>query len=130
MVAVAFLSLARILGESSTIHSPSELVCLGGGGISSRSLISLFTLGSVHSGSARRDDCARVFPDEQRVSSFPDRFPHYARKAAQSSQQLFDIPSVDSISVPPVSQSLSTYLSQPSPLSSLRDIFVYIITGI
>ena len=31
--------------------------------------------GSVHSGSANWDDCGRVFPDELRVSSFPDRLP-------------------------------------------------------
>ena len=47
-------------------------------GISSRILIPLFRLGSVHSGAASRDDCGRVFPDELRVSSFPYRFPHYA----------------------------------------------------
>ena len=40
--------------------------------ISSRTL---FMPGSVHSGSASLDDCDRVFPDELRVSSFPDRFP-------------------------------------------------------
>ena len=44
-------------------------------GISSRTLIPLFRPGSVHSGSASWDDCDRVFPDELRVSLFPDRFP-------------------------------------------------------
>ena len=42
----------------------------------------LFMLGSVHSGSASRDDCGRMFPDELGVSSLPDRFPHYAWTAA------------------------------------------------
>ena len=50
--------------------------------ISSRTLIPLVKPGSVHSGSASWDDCARVFPDELRVSSFPDRFPHFAWMAA------------------------------------------------
>ena len=48
--------------------------------INSRSLIPLFEPGSVHSGSASWYDCGRMFPDMLRVSSFPDRFPHYARK--------------------------------------------------
>ena len=46
--------------------------------ISSRTLIPLFWPGSVHSGLASWEDCGRVFPDELRVSSFPDRSPHYA----------------------------------------------------
>ena len=40
--------------------------------ISSHKLIALFRPGSVHSGSASWDDCDQVFPDELRVSSFPD----------------------------------------------------------
>ena len=44
--------------------------------ISSCALIQLFGPGSVHSGSPSWVDCDRVFPDELRVSSFPDRFPH------------------------------------------------------
>ena len=43
--------------------------------IISRTLIPLFRPGSVYSGSASWDDSNRVFPDELRVSSFPDRFP-------------------------------------------------------
>ena len=50
--------------------------------ISSRTLIPLFMPGSVHSGAASSDDCGRVFPDKLRVSSFPNRFPHYAYTAA------------------------------------------------
>ena len=50
--------------------------------ISSCTLIPLFRPGSAHSGSASWDDCDRVFPDELRVISFPDRFPHYAWTAA------------------------------------------------
>ena len=37
---------------------------------SSRTLIPLFMPGSVHSDSASRDDCDRVFPDKLRASSF------------------------------------------------------------
>ena len=48
-------------------------------------LIPLFMPGSIHSGSASRDDCGRMFPDKLRVSSFPDRFPQYAWTAAQLS---------------------------------------------
>ena len=77
---VAFSSLARILGKCSTIHSLPALFLKVE--ISSRTLISLFRPASVHSGSASCDDCDRVFPDELRVSSFPDRFPHYAQTAA------------------------------------------------
>ena len=44
--------------------------------ISSRTLIPLFVPGSVHIGSASRDDCGRMFPDKFRVSSFLNRFPH------------------------------------------------------
>ena len=55
---VAFFSLVRILGECSIIHfSPALFFFLGGGEgvkveIRSRTLIPLFRLGSVHSGSA------------------------------------------------------------------------------
>ena len=70
---VAFTSLARILGECSTIHSPLALFFKVD--ISPCTLILLFTPGSVHSGSASWDDCDRVFPDELRVSSFPDMIP-------------------------------------------------------
>ena len=52
--------------------------------ISSHKLLPLFRPGSVHSGSASWDDCDRVFPDELRVSSFPERFPHSAWTAASS----------------------------------------------
>ena len=40
--------------------------------ISSCKLSPLFRPGSVRSGSASWDDCNRVFPDDLRVSSFPD----------------------------------------------------------
>ena len=46
--------------------------------ISLCTLIPLFRPGSVHSGSASWDECDWVFPDDLHVSSFPDRFPHYA----------------------------------------------------
>ena len=50
----------------------------------SRALILLFRPGSVHSGWASRGNCGRLLPDELRVCSFPDRFPHYACTAARS----------------------------------------------
>ena len=56
---------------------------------SPQTLISLFTLGSVHSGSASWDNCGRVFPDKLRVNSSPDKFPHYAWTAAQSAHSDF-----------------------------------------
>ena len=45
-------------------------------------LIPLFRPGSVLNFSANWDDFGRLFPDKLRVSSFPDRFPPYARTAA------------------------------------------------
>ena len=45
--------------------------------ISSHTLIPLYRPGSVHSGSASWDDYEQVFPDDLRVSLFPDSFPHY-----------------------------------------------------
>ena len=50
--------------------------------INSRAVFPLFRPESVHSGSASWDDCDQVFLEELRVSSFPDRFPHYAWTAA------------------------------------------------
>ena len=50
--------------------------------INSGTLIPPFRPRPVHICSASRDDCDRVFPDELRVSSFPDRFLHYAWTAA------------------------------------------------
>ena len=51
-------------------------------GDSLHTLIPLFRPGSIYSRSVSRDNCDRVFPDKLRVSSFTDRFPHYARIAA------------------------------------------------
>ena len=56
--------------------------------ISSRAVIPLFSPRSVHSGSASWDDCDRMFTDKLRVSSFPDRFSHYAWTAALSSHSV------------------------------------------
>ena len=85
---VAFFSPGRIWGECSTTHFPLALFvvvfCLFLVEISSRTLNPLFKPESVHSGSASWDDCNRVLPDELRVSSFPDRFPHYTWTAAMS----------------------------------------------
>ena len=50
--------------------------------ISSHKLIPFFWPGSVHGGSASWDNYDKVFPDKLRVSSFPDRFPHFARTVA------------------------------------------------
>ena len=50
--------------------------------ISSCTLIPLSMPASVHSGSARWDDCVGVFPYRLQVSSFLDRFPRYVCTAA------------------------------------------------
>ena len=57
--------------------------------ISSRTLIPLFLPESVHSGSTSWDDCGRMFPDKLRVSSFPERFLHFAWTAALSAHSDF-----------------------------------------
>ena len=49
----------------------------------------LFRPGSVHSGSAGWDDCGRMVHHKLRVSSFPDRFTHYAWTAAWSARSDF-----------------------------------------
>ena len=49
-----------------------------------RTLIPLIRPTSVYSVSASWEDCGRVFPDELRASSFPDRFPHNACGIASS----------------------------------------------
>ena len=46
--------------------------------ISLRTLIPIFMPQSVHSGSLSWDDCGLLFPDKLIVSSFLERFPHYA----------------------------------------------------
>ena len=71
-----FSPLARIFGEYSTIHSPPALFSFKVES-SSHTLIPRFRPGSVHSGSASWHDCGRVFPNKLRVSSLPDRYPHY-----------------------------------------------------
>ena len=53
------------------------------------SLHTLFRPISGQSGSASWDDCDRVFPDELRVRSFPDRFPRHTWTAAQSARSDF-----------------------------------------
>ena len=70
----------RIWGECSTINSLPALFFKVE--IRLHTLIPFLRPGSVHSGSASWDDCGRVFPDELRVSSFSDRFPHYVWTAA------------------------------------------------
>ena len=58
------------------------------GEVSLRTLIPLFMPRSVHSGSASLDDCGWMFP-KLHVSSFLDRFPHYAWTAAWSAHPSF-----------------------------------------
>ena len=58
--------------------------------ISSCTLIPLFTPGCSMVVQRAEDDCHRVFHDELRVSSFLDRFPHYAWTAAQSTHSNFN----------------------------------------
>ena len=77
-VLLASSTLARVLGDCSTIHCLPALFFFFIVEISSRAQIPLFTPGSVHCGSASRDDFGGVVPGELRVSSFPDRFSHYA----------------------------------------------------
>ena len=69
--------------------------------ISWHTLISLFMPGPVYIGSASWDDCSKMFPDKLHVSSFPDRFPHYAWTAALPAhcgwtKLILDTKSVDS----------------------------------
>ena len=68
-----FSSLRGFWGEDSANHSSPTLwiFIFYYVEISSRTLIPLFTQGSVHIGSSRWDDCGRVFSDDSRVSSFP-----------------------------------------------------------
>ena len=73
VVVVAFSARAILLGECSTVHSPPALFFFFKVEINLHKLIPLFRPGSVHSGSASRDDCDRVFPYELRVSSISDR---------------------------------------------------------
>ena len=84
VVVAAFSSLARMFGRMFGHSFPAcaffFLFFLVE--ISSRTLIPLFTLESVYSGSANIDDCSRMFSHKLGVSSFPDRFPHYAWTAA------------------------------------------------
>ena len=73
VVVVAVSSLARILGDCSTIHSLPALFFYFYFFLvdnSSRTLIPLFAPESVHSGSECRDDCGRVFPDKLCTARF------------------------------------------------------------
>ena len=90
---VGFYSLAMILGEYSTIHSPPAVylfiyLFIFEVELLSRALIPLIRPGSAHSGSASWDDCGRMFLDKLRVSSFPDRFLQYTWTAAVSPLRL------------------------------------------
>ena len=79
-VVLAFSSRARILGRmfDNSFPACAFFLLFFKVEISSCTLIPLFRPGSVHNGSASSDDCDRMFPEELRVSSFPDRFPHTA----------------------------------------------------
>ena len=89
VLVVAFSSLARILGECLTIHAPLVLFFLKVE-ISLCTLIPFFMPESVHSGSVSWD-CGWTFPDKLSVSSFLDRFPHYAWPAAWSAHSDFAV---------------------------------------
>ena len=68
--------------ECTTIHSlPALFFFFLEVEISSWTLIPLFRPGLVHSGSVSWDNCGQTFPEKLRVSSSPDRFPHYAQHA-------------------------------------------------
>ena len=80
---VAFSLRARILGRmfDSSFPALHIFLCVKVE-IGLCALIPLFGPESVHSGSVIWDDCGWVLPDKLHVSSFPDRFPHYAWTAA------------------------------------------------
>ena len=75
---VAFSLLVMILGRMFDQSFPACDFFFFSVEISLRALFPLFMPGLVHSGSVSLDDCGRVFPDDLRVSSFPDRLPHCA----------------------------------------------------
>ena len=78
---MAFSSRARIFGRIIyfEIHSPPEFFFFLSG---DQAYPHYFhSLGQDQSTVAQRD-CGRVFPDELRVISFPDRFPYDACAAA------------------------------------------------
>ena len=79
---VGFFPLARIFGKCSTIYFPPVLYLFffggGEGGDYLMHLIPLFIPGSVHSGSASRHVCGRMFPNKLRGNWFSNRFPSYA----------------------------------------------------
>ena len=84
VVVVAFPSLTKILGVFDHLFSACDfflLLFLSEDWLA-RTNSTLYMTGCVHSGSASWDDCGWMFPDKLRVSSFPDRVPHYAWTAA------------------------------------------------
>ena len=94
VVMVAFSSLARIWGETLTIHSQPALVFVlllffvvvfFEVEISSCTLIPLFMPGSVHSGSASWNNCGRIFPNKLPVSSFLDKVPALCLDSSRTS---------------------------------------------
>ena len=84
VVVVVTEAFSRLRGswENVRLFIPSQHIFFFKVEISSCTLIPLFMPGTVHSGSASRDDCGSVFRDELHVSSFPAKFPHYAWTAA------------------------------------------------
>ena len=78
---VFFSSLMRFWGECSTISRLLFFFSFWNGDKLAHTN-STFMPVSVHSGSASWDDCGRKFLKKLPVSSFPDRFPHYAWTAA------------------------------------------------
>ena len=85
MVVMVWWLFPRLLGFGENVQVFISCLCLFfffKVEISARTFIPLFMPGSVHSGSASRDDSGGMFPDKLCVSSFLDRFPHYVWTAA------------------------------------------------
>ena len=85
-----FTLVYKDLGECSTVHPPACASFFFSPFLFEVGVRQFHSLGQDQSTVAHlsRDDRGRVFPDELRVSSFPDRFPHYARTAAVSPHRL------------------------------------------
>ena len=73
-----FLACEDLKEHSTILSPPAQFFFLFIEEISLGTLNSLFMPGSVHSGPASLDDCGLTFLDKLRVSSFANRFPHYA----------------------------------------------------
>ena len=88
---VAFSSLVRILGECTTIHPQPVLFSFSFlmVKISSCTLQFLSLCQDQSTVAQQAETSGQMFPDKLCVSSFPDRFPHYAWIAAKSAHSDF-----------------------------------------